>query len=184
MNMPEIVPYEEQAIDTIVSVINRAKELLGERQTLRGLANTRKLLTAGTKVPLTSLHIPLAITTEALIKDAIENKWKLTDTLMYTLNYSGRTQDECSQYFFFEAIFSQPTVAYPIPQATVSVFFRVGDKYLYHVEDRGVPSLVFRIEGHHTDHDIRHIKLTPDWILGALQAKIKFFQRIEEIGLF
>ncbi|RVE53009.1 hypothetical protein evm_002307 [Chilo suppressalis] len=106
MNMPEIVPYEEQAIDTIVSVINRAKELLGERQTLRGLANTRKLLTAGTKVPLTSLHIPLAITTEALIKDAIENKWKLTDTLMYTLNYSGRTQDECSQYFFFECFWT------------------------------------------------------------------------------
>ncbi|RVE39983.1 hypothetical protein evm_015367 [Chilo suppressalis] len=94
------------------------------------------------------------------------------------------TRDVCEGCLARNAIFSQPTVAYPIPQATVSVFFRVGDKYLYHVEDRGVPSLVFRIEGHHTDHDIRHIKLTPDWILGALQAKIKFFQRIEEIGLF
>lgn len=38
MNLPEIRPYEEQAIDTVVSVINRAKELLGTRQTLKQLA--------------------------------------------------------------------------------------------------------------------------------------------------
>lgn len=39
MNLPEIKPYEEQAIDTVVSVINRAKEKLGLRQTLRQLAS-------------------------------------------------------------------------------------------------------------------------------------------------
>ncbi|CAG9795967.1 unnamed protein product [Diatraea saccharalis] len=184
MNLPQVISYEEQAIDSMVSVINRAKEILGQRQTLRGLANTRKLLTPETKVTLTTLHLPLAITTEAFIRDVIDNVWKLSDTFMYTLKYLNRTQDECSQYFYFEAIFSQPTAEYPIPQATVSVFFRVEDKYLYHVEDRGVPSMVFRIEGQRTDHDIRYVKLNPDWILGVLQMKIKFFKRIEEIGLF
>lgn len=39
MNIPEIKPYEEQAIDTVVSVLNRAREMLGERQTLKQLAS-------------------------------------------------------------------------------------------------------------------------------------------------
>lgn len=39
MNIPEIKSYEEQAIDTVVSVLNRAKEKLGVRQTLRQLAS-------------------------------------------------------------------------------------------------------------------------------------------------
>ena len=39
MNIPEIRSYEDQAIDTVVSVINRAKEKLGMRMTLRQLAS-------------------------------------------------------------------------------------------------------------------------------------------------
>lgn len=39
MDIPQIKSYEEQAIDTVVSVLNRAKESLGERQTLKQLAS-------------------------------------------------------------------------------------------------------------------------------------------------
>lgn len=39
MNIPEIKSYEEQAIDTVVTVINRAKQKLGVRQTLKQLAS-------------------------------------------------------------------------------------------------------------------------------------------------
>ncbi|XP_028179298.1 uncharacterized protein LOC135080152 [Ostrinia nubilalis] len=184
MNIPEIKSYEEQAIDTLVSVINQAREKLGERQTLRQLAESRNLLSGRPKVVLTSLHSPLAITCEDLIKDTIEKKWKLTSTLKYVLWYKGSSKDECSQYYYFEAVFSQPTVSYPIPQATVSVFFRVEDKHLEPLELKGVPSLTFRIEGHKSDHDVRFVKLTADWILGVIMMKIKLFKRIESIRLF
>ncbi|CAG5015089.1 unnamed protein product [Parnassius apollo] len=139
MNIPEITSYEDQAIDAVVSVINRAKEKLGVRQTLKQLATSRDIYGSAAKVPLTGLKIPLAITSEQLIADTIEKKWRLTDIFKYSLKYKGTTKDECSQYFYFEAIFSQPTASYPIPQATASVFFRVEDKLIEPPETRGVP---------------------------------------------
>ncbi|KAL0820679.1 hypothetical protein ABMA28_006510 [Loxostege sticticalis] len=184
MNCPEIKPYEDQAIDTVISVINKAREKLGHRQNLVQLAGSRKIFTANQKVVLTSLHSPLAVTCEELIKDTIEKKWNLTDTLMYVLWYRGVSQNECSQYYYFEAVFSQPTVAYPIPQATVSVFFRVEDKHIEPLHLKGVPMLTFRIEGSKVDHDVRFVMLTADWILAVIMMKIKLFKRIESIRLF
>ncbi|CAK1584207.1 unnamed protein product [Parnassius mnemosyne] len=139
MNLPEIKSYEDQAIDAVVSVINRAKEKLGVRQTLRQLAKSRDVYASAAKVPLTGLRPPLAITSEQLIVDTIEKKWRLTDTFRYSLKYKGSTKDECSRYFYFEAIFSQPTASYPIPQTTASVFFRVEDKLIEPPATRGVP---------------------------------------------
>ncbi|VVC93074.1 unnamed protein product [Leptidea sinapis] len=127
MNLPEIKSYEEEAVDTVVSIGS------------------------------STLKCPLIKNSEMLIKNAIEKNWLLTETLLYTLNYKGKSQDE-----------TQPTVAYPIPQETASVFFR----------------MTFRIEGHYRDHDVRFIRLSPDWILGVLKMKAKLFSRVEEIGLF
>lgn len=42
----------------------------------------------------------------------------------------------------------------------------------------------FRIEGQHTDHDVRFVALTPDWILAVIKMKIKLFKRIEGIRLY
>ncbi|KAG6454334.1 uncharacterized protein LOC115446205 [Manduca sexta] len=184
MNLPEIKPYEEQAIDTVVSVINRAKEKLGIRLTLRELAHSRDILTTKPKVSLTTLRTPLPITSEEFISDTIEKKWSLTKTFSYIVKYMGASQDECSQYYYFEAVFSQPTAAYPIPQATASVFFRVQNKHTEPPEMRGVPLMTFRIEGQHTDHDVRYIRLTADWILAVIKMKTKLFDRIEKIRLF
>lgn len=39
--MHEIQSYEDQAIDTVLSVINRARAKLGERMTLRQLASKK-----------------------------------------------------------------------------------------------------------------------------------------------
>lgn len=39
MNIPQIKPFEEEAISTIVSVLNRAKYKLGVRQNLFQLAS-------------------------------------------------------------------------------------------------------------------------------------------------
>ncbi|XP_026493213.2 uncharacterized protein LOC113398609 [Vanessa tameamea] len=184
MNIPEIKPYEELAIDTLVSVMNRAKETLGERQTLKQLANSREVMTPPVKVHLTTLKCPLVITSEQLLKHTIEKKWRLTETFMYQLTYKGSSKDDCSQYYYFEAVFSQPTAAYPIPQATASVFFRVEDKHIEPLEGRGVPGMTFRIEGHRVDHDVRFETLIADWILAVIKMKIKFFQRIEQLRLF
>ncbi|CAH0724197.1 unnamed protein product, partial [Brenthis ino] len=201
MNISEIKSYEEQAVDTIVSVLNRAKETLGERQTLKQLANatkhklnntlasiwfvpSRDVLTPPVKVPLTALENPLVISSEHLIRNSIEKKWRLTDTFMYYLKYMDSSKDECSRYYYFEAVFSQPTAAYPIPQATASVFFRVEDKLIEPPEVRGVPMMTFRVEGHRWDHDVRYVLLIPDWILAVIQMKIKLFRRIEELRLF
>lgn len=38
MDIPVIKSYEDQAVDTVVSILNRAKEKLGDRQTLKQLA--------------------------------------------------------------------------------------------------------------------------------------------------
>ncbi|OWR50891.1 uncharacterized protein LOC116771718 [Danaus plexippus] len=184
MDIPQIKSYEEQAIDTVVSVLNRAKESLGERQTLKQLATSRDYLTPPGKVILTSLGCPLAVTSEKLINKTIQKKWRLTDTFMYVLHYMGSSKDECSQYYYFEAVFSQPTASYPIPQATATVFFRVEDKHVEPPEIKGVPTMTFRLEGHRTDHDVRQVLLIPDWILGIMKMKIKFFQRLEELTLF
>ncbi|KAH9631883.1 hypothetical protein HF086_014355 [Spodoptera exigua] len=83
-----------------------------------------------------------------------------------------------------QAIFSQPTASYPIPQATVSVFFILEDKHTEPTNERGVPMMFFRVEGHHTEHDIRFVALSADWILAMLKMKIKLFQRIETIRMF
>ncbi|XP_045502050.1 uncharacterized protein LOC123699198 [Colias croceus] len=184
MNIREIKSYEEEAIDTVVSVINRAKESLGVRQTLKQLAKTRDLLSPPAKVALTNLKCPLVTNGEELIRNAIDKDWKLTDTLLYKLVYQGMSRDECSQYYYFEAIFSQPTVQYPIPQATASVFFRIEDKLIEPHENKGVPKMVFRIEGHHRSHDVRYVRLCVDWILGVIKMKTKLFERIENIVLF
>lgn len=39
MNIPQIKPYEEIAVDTVISVINQAKDKLGVRQNLFQLAS-------------------------------------------------------------------------------------------------------------------------------------------------
>ncbi|XP_053614499.1 uncharacterized protein LOC128677577 [Plodia interpunctella] len=183
-NIPEISSYEDRAVDLVVSVINKAKEKLGEHLTLRQLTQTRENLTKEGKISLKNLRDPLVKTTEAFLRETIEKTWMLTRTFMYVLNYLGGSQDECSQYYYFEAIFSQPTAAYPIPQTTASVFFRVEDKHIEPVESKGVPIMVFRIAGFHTDHDVRFVTLSADWILAVLKMKMKLYQRIEEIKLF
>ncbi|XP_060805791.1 uncharacterized protein LOC106140330 [Amyelois transitella] len=182
--IPEISSYEDRAIDTVVSIINKAKEKLGERLTLRQLAQTRDGLANQGKVTLRGLRTPLVVNTEKFLKDTIEKTWDLTRTFSYVLNYLGGSQDECSQYYYFEAMFSQPTAMYPIPQTTASVFFRVEDKHIEPVESKGVPRMVFRLEGFHSEHDVRFVTLTDDWILGILQMKTKLYQRIEQIKLF
>ncbi|XP_050674669.1 uncharacterized protein LOC126972121 [Leptidea sinapis] len=184
MNLPEIKSYEEEAVDTVVSVINRAKELLGIRQTLKELAKSRDFLSPRAKIGSSTLKCPLIKNSEMLIMNAIEKNWLLTETLLYTLNYKGKSQDETSKYYYFEAVFSQPTAAYPIPQETASVFFRVEDKLIEPHQTRPTPLMTFRIEGHYRDHDVRFIRLSPDWILGVLKMKAKLFSRVEEIGLF
>ncbi|XP_068620725.1 uncharacterized protein [Battus philenor] len=184
MNIPELYSYEERAIDTVVSVINRAREMLGDRQTLKQLANSRDFYGAPTKVNLSSLESPLAITSKDIIADTIEKKWNLTELFKYSLKYKGSTKDECLQYLYFEAIFSQPTASYPIPQTTASVFFRVEDKLIEPPEKRRVPKMTFRIEGHHCDHDIRYVLLPADWLLAVIMMKNKFFRRIESYNIF
>ncbi|XP_023940614.1 uncharacterized protein LOC112047658 [Bicyclus anynana] len=184
MNIPHIKCYEEQAVDAVVGILNRAREMLGERQTLKQLAISRDALSPPAKVALTSLKCPLAITSEELIKNTIEKKWKLTENLMYILKYMGISKDEGAVYYYFEAVFSQPTAAYPIPQATASVFFTLQDKQVEPPEVRGVPKMMFRIEGQVTDHDIRYVTLVADWILSVLQMKIKLFRRIESLLMF
>ncbi|XP_026737729.1 uncharacterized protein LOC113500968 [Trichoplusia ni] len=183
MNIPEIKSYEEQAIDTVVTVINRAKQKLGVRQTLKQLANSRDFA-CNAKLSLKAIGPPFAITSEEFINSTIEKKWKLGSTFMYVVKYMGGSKDEASQYYYFEVIFSQPTVTYPIPMATVSVFFRLEDKHIEPPSERGVPLMWFRVEGQHVDHDIRYVALTADWILAVIKMKIKLFQRIEEIRLF
>ncbi|XP_013137169.1 PREDICTED: uncharacterized protein LOC106102291 [Papilio polytes] len=184
MNIPEVYSYEERAINTVVSVINRAKEMLGDRQTLKQLANSRDVYAAPAKVNLSRLEPPLAITSRDLIADAIEKTWKLTNLFKYSLKYKGSSKDECLQYFYFEAIFSQPTVSYPIPQATASAFFRVQDKLIEPPETRGVPKMTFRVEGHHVDHDIRYVLLPADWLLAVIMMKVKLYSRIESYNIF
>ncbi|XP_045526371.1 uncharacterized protein LOC123715421 [Pieris brassicae] len=184
MNLPEIKPYEEQAIDTVVSVINRAKELLGIRQTLKQLAKTREHFSPRAIVHTTNLKCPLVTSGEELIRRAIEKDWKITEILMYTLNYLGGSQDECSQYYYFEVIFSQPSLAYPIPQSTASVFFRIEDKHVEAKENKPAPVMIFRVEGHRLDYDIRHTILPADWLLGVIKIKANLFERIEHLQLF
>ncbi|KAL4704759.1 hypothetical protein ACJJTC_009776 [Scirpophaga incertulas] len=184
MDIPLVIPYEEQAIDTVVSILNSAKEKLGDRQTLKGFANSRGYLTIEPKVCLSSLQNPLISTGLTLLKDIIEKKWKLKELFMYTLNYKGARQDECSRHYYFEAIFSQPTAACPIPQATVSVLFRIQNQLLLSPSCRGVPQVTFTVEGHNTEYDVRYVKIIPDWILAELQMKISVFRRIEELKIF
>ena len=45
MNLPEIKSYEDRAVDTVVSVLNKAKEAIGERQTLKQLAGKKLIYT-------------------------------------------------------------------------------------------------------------------------------------------
>ncbi|KAJ8717650.1 hypothetical protein PYW07_005580 [Mythimna separata] len=183
MNIPAIRSYEEQAIDTVVAVINAAKEKVGMRQTLKQLANSRDFA-CNLKLSMRPIKPPYAISSEKFINDTIKKHWKLGKTFKYFVRYMGGSRNETSQYYYFEAIFSQPTVAYPIPQATVSVFFTLEDKHVDPPEERGVPMMWFRIEGQHTDHDMRYVALPADWILAVIKMKIKLFERIESIRMF
>ncbi|XP_073953286.1 uncharacterized protein [Choristoneura fumiferana] len=185
MNFPQIQPLEDQAVDTVVSVLNRAKEQLGLRQTLQQLADSRREANGvQSKLNLKCLKTPVALTAEAFLTETIEKKWRLTNTFMYMLHYKNCSRDESSQYYYFEAVFSQPTVSYPIPQATASVYFRVQDKYVEPPNERPIPSMVFRVEGNYSEHDVRYVTLIPDWLLAVIKMKIKLSQRIEKLRLF
>ncbi|CAH0590522.1 unnamed protein product [Chrysodeixis includens] len=104
MNIPEIKSYEEQAVDTVVTIINRAKQKLGIRQTLRQLANSRDFA-CNAKLSLKDIGPPFAITSEQFINNTIEKKWKLGSTFMYIVKYMGGSKDEASQYYYFEMWF-------------------------------------------------------------------------------
>ncbi|KAI8420413.1 hypothetical protein MSG28_008910, partial [Choristoneura fumiferana] len=136
------------------------------------------------KLNLKCLKTPVALTAEAFLTETIEKKWRLTNTFMYMLHYKNCSRDESSQYYYFEAVFSQPTVSYPIPQATASVYFRVQDKYVEPPNERPIPSMVFRVEGNYSEHDVRYVTLIPDWLLAVIKMKIKLSQRIEKLRLF
>ncbi|XP_063626956.1 uncharacterized protein LOC134798445 [Cydia splendana] len=181
---PELQPIEEVALDTVVSVMNRAKEQLGERQTLKELARCRELFGGKTKLDITGLRAPLAITAEQLIDDTIRYHWKLTGLFMFALNYKNTSIDECSHYYYYEAIFSQPTAKYPIPQATATVYFSVQQKYTHPPKNAPVPVIQFRLEGQRTSHDIRYVTLMPEWLLAIIKMKITLFKRIEEYHIF
>ncbi|KAI5640164.1 28 kDa a-kinase anchor domain-containing protein [Phthorimaea operculella] len=176
--------YEETGIDLVVSVINKAQEKLGDRKSLFQIANSRNIFGRQAIISLTGLKTPLAITSEHLIKEAIEKVWKLTETFLYHLKYLDGSTDESSRYYYYEAIFSQPTITYPVSQVTASVFFRVEDKLIDHPESKKVPAMVFRIEGHYAQHDVRYVKLIPEWILEVMMMKLRVFKRVERIRLF
>ncbi|XP_047997449.1 uncharacterized protein LOC125235030 [Leguminivora glycinivorella] len=181
---PELQPIEEVALDTVVSVVNRAKEQLGQRQTLKELARCRELFGRKPKLNITGLRAPLAITAEHLIDDTIRFNWKLTDLFLFCINYKGGDVDEPCHYYYYEAIFSQPTPQYPIPQATVTVYFRVQEKFTHPHNSTPVPEIQFRLEGQRTWHDIRYVTLIPEWLLAVIQMKIIMFKRIEKYSVF
>ncbi|XP_063540778.1 uncharacterized protein LOC134749689 [Cydia strobilella] len=181
---PELQSIEEVALDTVVSVMNRAKEQLGQRQTLKGLARCRELFGGKTKLDVTGLRAPLAITAEHFIDDTIRYHWKLTDLFMFAINYKNTSIDETSHYYYYEAIFSQPTAKYPIPQATATVYFRVQEKYTHPSKNAPVPLIQFQLEGQRTSHDIRYVTLMPEWLLAIIKMKITLFKRIEEYNIF
>lgn len=62
------------------------------------------LVAHSAKLSLSTLGPPLAINSEKFLIDAIERKWRLTDALMYVLKYQGSSQDESSQYYYFEVL--------------------------------------------------------------------------------
>ncbi|KAJ2954142.1 hypothetical protein O0L34_g2368 [Tuta absoluta] len=181
---PELQCYEDVAVDLVVSVINKVLEKLGKRQSLSQIAYSRKILGKQAVISLTGLKTPLAITSEQVIKDAIEKVWKLTDTFLYHLKYLESFTHESSKYYYYEAIFSQPTVSYPVPQVTASVFFRVEDKLIDHPALKKIPRMTFRMEGHFAAYDVRYVKLIPDWILAVMMMKLRLFKRVERIKRF
>ncbi|CAB3229118.1 unnamed protein product [Arctia plantaginis] len=178
---PELQSLEERAKNIVIKTVNLAKHRVGIRQELDELADGAAYAWEGHRLNLSSIVTPIAITGEEFITKTIEKDWQLTDVFKYHLQYMGETCDEVSHYYYFEAIFSQPTAAYPIPQATGSVFFKIEDK---HTEKEKAPVMWFRIEGDATDHDVRYVAPTPDWILALIQKKMIFFKRIETIKLF
>ncbi|KAJ2948702.1 hypothetical protein O0L34_g7957 [Tuta absoluta] len=181
---PELRSYEDMAVDLVVSLINKVQEKLGRRQSLAQIANSRNIIGKHAFISLTGLKTPLAITSEHLIKEAIEKVWKLADTFLYHVKYLERSTDECARYYYYEVIFSQPTIKYPVPHVTASVFFRVEDKLIDHPELKTVPAMVFRMEGHYAEHDVRYVKLIPEWILEVMMTKLRVFKRVEKIRLF
>ncbi|XP_063366635.1 uncharacterized protein LOC134655103 isoform X2 [Cydia amplana] len=166
--------------------MNRAKEQLGEgeRQTLKELARCRELFGGKPKLDVTGLRAPLALTAEQLIDDTIRYHWKLTHLFMFNINYKNTSIDETSHYYYYEAIFSQPTIKYPIPQATATVYFRVQEQYTHPSKNAPVPVIKFRVESQRTSHDIRYVTLLPEWLLAIIKMKITLYKRIEEYNIF
>ncbi|XP_037961736.2 uncharacterized protein LOC119690524 [Plutella xylostella] len=183
VSLPPLKSYEETAVDLVTCVINRAKDQLGCRQTLKSIALTRSQLNRPYVLKLGNLEPPVAQSGERFIREAIENVWKLTETFMYHIEYIGCYNDDVAIAYYFEVKFSQPTAKYPIPQATASVFFKVQEQ-TSESTSKETAKITFRLEGHYQDHDVRRVLLVPDWILALLQMKLQLFRRIEGIHVF
>ncbi|XP_041984697.1 uncharacterized protein LOC121737170 [Aricia agestis] len=145
---------------------------------------TRQLAIKKINLSTLSCGCPLVRTSEGLINYIIRNKWKLADNFMYCVEYRGNSTDEAASYCYFEAIFSQPTPAYPIPQITVSVFFRVRQSHLESPSAKETPTMTWRLEGHRQDHDASLELLTEPRIIAVMMMKRNLFRRVEELGYF
>lgn len=66
------------------------------------VSETRELFSPRAIVCTSKLKCPLVKSGEELIRHAIEKDWGISETLMYTLIYKGGSQDECSQFYYFE----------------------------------------------------------------------------------
>ncbi|CAB3257343.1 unnamed protein product [Arctia plantaginis] len=181
IEIPQLYLVEERSKMLVIRTINQAKERVGIRLGLEELADTAAYAWKDNRLNLTSIEKPIHITAAKFIANTIEDYWKLTTVFKYNLDYKGQTTDEVSHHYYFEAIFSQPTAAFPIPQATASVYFRIEDEK---IDTEKTPKMLFRVEGNFTDHDVRYVAPTADWLLALIQKKIKFFKRIETLKLF
>ncbi|GBP35790.1 hypothetical protein EVAR_20645_1 [Eumeta japonica] len=132
------------------------------------------------KVTMNEIRNPVISTSEKLICDLIEDHWKLADVFMYMMKLRPTETDEISDIYYFDAIFSQPTPKYPIPQASVKVTFKVRVQHLELKQLWKMVSITFRVEGFYSENDVRAIRLTADWLRLALKLKYRVFKRIAE----
>lgn len=102
--------------------------------------------------------------------------WYYNEDWLYCVNHVGCLSDKCSDFYYYQAIWSIPLPSYPIPQATASVFFTIESCRV--IPPTCSVNVSYQFEGTRFVHKPGMIEFQEDWLFNIIDTKIGFFKTL------
>lgn len=109
--------------------------------------------------------------------DQVVSYWALEKDWSYCIDYIKQESDTISDYHIYEVKWSIPTPKYPIPQATVSVFFKIQVSRV--VPKKTYCHVTYMFESNSTVYDLKSTVNHEAFLKDILDCKLTLFQQVK-----